>query len=485
MVHRDIKPENIILLPNGQVGLIDFGIARQHKDGKDTDTRHLGTRTTAAPEQYGYAQTDRRTDLYALGMTLIWLLTGEYDQSALKKLVGVPRHLIRALGRAVSFDPAARFADAAAFKRVLRPRKALKRAAAGVLLCCMLGAFALAVRNMPASPLPEEQAVEFASLQMEEAVRLELDRPAGAITYGDLEQIEHLGIVSQTSFTAQDSFDSRIGNHVGGSSYKDVPDGDVSDLSLLAHMPNLTELYLCRQNITDLTPLKGLTLKVLALCDTPVTELSPLADLMELETLYLAGNAATDYSVLASLEGLQKLNLDCATVDDLEFLTSLQLSELSLGLTIPRNGDWSAVSTQTQLETLTLWSPNRKALDVLDDLPRLSRLSIGGWLYEDLSVLGELPGIRVFNAYSGVEDLTGIDCMPNLLSLSVCHASDLELDLLAGLRQLDFLDLESCGISNFAPLAKLPALTVLRVESSQRTQVEEQCPDHTFKIEES
>lgn len=484
VVHRDIKPENIILLLNGQVGLIDFGIARQHKDGQDTDTRHLGTRTTAAPEQYGYAQTDCRTDVYALGMTLIWLLTGEYDQTALNGLTGVPRRLIRTLERAAAFDPQTRFSDAAALERALRPRKAPKRIAAAAILCCVLGVLTLAAKNAPAPLPPEEQMVEFTSQQMEEAVRLELNRPAGEITYGDLEQVEHLGIVSETPFAAQESFDYRIGTHVGGAFYKDSPTGDVSDLSLLAYMPNLTELHLCLQDVTDLSPLKDLPLKTLALCDNPVTDLSPLADLTELETLYLAGNAAADYSVLATLEALQKLNLDCATVNDLEFLTSLELSELSLGLTVPRDGDWSALSTQTQLENLTLWSPNRKALDALDDLPKLSRLSIGEWLYEDLSPLGELPGIRVFNAYSGVENLNGIDGMPNLLSLSVCHAADLELDMLAGLSKLDFLDLESCGISSFAPLSKLPALTVLRVESGQRMQVEEQCPSHIFKVEE-
>ena len=80
IIHRDIKPENILLLPDGRVGLIDFGIARQYKSGQDTDTRRMGTRSTAAPEQYGFAQTDHRTDLYALGMTLIWLSTGTYER---------------------------------------------------------------------------------------------------------------------------------------------------------------------------------------------------------------------------------------------------------------------------------------------------------------------------------------------------------------------------------------------------------------------
>lgn len=102
VIYRDIKPENILLLPDGGIGLIDFGIARQFKDGKDTDTRHMGTRATAAPEQYGYAQTDQRTDLYSLGMTLIWLLTGRYDRDSLTQTEEISPHLRSVLEKAVA-----------------------------------------------------------------------------------------------------------------------------------------------------------------------------------------------------------------------------------------------------------------------------------------------------------------------------------------------------------------------------------------------
>ncbi len=105
IIHRDIKPENIILLSGGGLGLIDFGAARRYAPGRDTDTRHLGTRTTAAPEQYGYAQTDSRTDLYAAGATLLWLAAGTYDREALSTL---PGWLKRAQGKAMAFDPADR-----------------------------------------------------------------------------------------------------------------------------------------------------------------------------------------------------------------------------------------------------------------------------------------------------------------------------------------------------------------------------------------
>lgn len=119
VIHRDVKPENIILRPGGEVGLIDFGIARQYKDGQDTDTRFLGTRSTAAPEQYGYAQTDCRTDLYALGMTLIWLLTGTYDREGPARIPDVPDYLRRALEKTVAFAPKDRYQTAAAFSSAL------------------------------------------------------------------------------------------------------------------------------------------------------------------------------------------------------------------------------------------------------------------------------------------------------------------------------------------------------------------------------
>ncbi len=78
IIYRDMKPDNIMLKPDGNIKLIDFGIAREYKEHKSSDTIGLGTRGYAAPEQFGgQAQTDPRTDIYCLGMTLHHLLTGK------------------------------------------------------------------------------------------------------------------------------------------------------------------------------------------------------------------------------------------------------------------------------------------------------------------------------------------------------------------------------------------------------------------------
>lgn len=78
IIYRDMKPGNVMLSPDGNIKLIDFGIAREYKEEQLQDTINLGTKGYAAPEQFnGKGQTDARTDIYCLGVTLYHLLTGK------------------------------------------------------------------------------------------------------------------------------------------------------------------------------------------------------------------------------------------------------------------------------------------------------------------------------------------------------------------------------------------------------------------------
>lgn len=78
IIYRDMKPANIMLKPDGNITLIDFGTAREYKEKNLADTTCLGTVGYAAPEQFGgHGQTDARTDIYGLGATLYHLVTGK------------------------------------------------------------------------------------------------------------------------------------------------------------------------------------------------------------------------------------------------------------------------------------------------------------------------------------------------------------------------------------------------------------------------
>ena len=74
IVHRDIKPANVMITPENRAVLLDLSIAREISSDQQ-DTRSLGTVGYAAPEQYGVAQSNRATDLYALGVLLNTMIT--------------------------------------------------------------------------------------------------------------------------------------------------------------------------------------------------------------------------------------------------------------------------------------------------------------------------------------------------------------------------------------------------------------------------
>lgn len=77
IIYRDMKPSNVMLKPDGNIMIIDFGTAREYKSASLADTTCLGTQGYAAPEQFGgQGQTDARTDIYCLGATLYHLITG-------------------------------------------------------------------------------------------------------------------------------------------------------------------------------------------------------------------------------------------------------------------------------------------------------------------------------------------------------------------------------------------------------------------------
>lgn len=79
VICRDIKPQNVVMDKEGRCHLIDLGAARRYCPEQAEDTVLLGTRATAPPEQFGYQQTDQRSDIYSLGMLMRFLLSGKLE----------------------------------------------------------------------------------------------------------------------------------------------------------------------------------------------------------------------------------------------------------------------------------------------------------------------------------------------------------------------------------------------------------------------
>jgi serine/threonine protein kinase len=108
IIHRDVNPNNIIISTDGILKLIDFDIARIPDPDKQQDTTILGTAGYAAPEQFGFKQTDKRTDIYSMGILLNVMLTGEFPNTLMPDNI-LYRNLIISC---ISIDPQARYSNA-------------------------------------------------------------------------------------------------------------------------------------------------------------------------------------------------------------------------------------------------------------------------------------------------------------------------------------------------------------------------------------
>ena len=127
VIHRDITPKNVIVSGDG-AHLIDFGIARMYTEGASRDTTTLGTFGFASPEQYGFEQTDARSDVYSIGRVLGYLLTGvmpndESYREALADESVVSARMRGVVDRACAMEPSARYQSAGDFAAALRGEK--------------------------------------------------------------------------------------------------------------------------------------------------------------------------------------------------------------------------------------------------------------------------------------------------------------------------------------------------------------------------
>ncbi len=112
IVHRDLKPENLVISSVNDLYLVDCNSARLYDGTAERDTRLLGTAGYAAPEQYGFCESDQRTDIYAFGMIFNYLLTGGLSRQAIKE--GKWNRLIR---KCVELDPRNRYQDVFALEK--------------------------------------------------------------------------------------------------------------------------------------------------------------------------------------------------------------------------------------------------------------------------------------------------------------------------------------------------------------------------------
>ncbi len=322
IIHRDIKPQNIIMDDHGRITLIDFGISRTYNETAQEDTLCFGTRYFAAPEQYGFSQTDCRSDIFSVGILLCWLLTGSMEvKHALGEIVD--RRLMKIIRKSTAFDPKDRYSTISKLKDELTGRKIRRRmfSSLGAILCLVIAAVHFLdpfsfFRRYPADVVFQEPLIE-------EAVRLELDKKEGeAISEQDLLSIQDLYIWGNKAATDADAFHELMDDFVNNEG--NITRGSITTLDDLKEMKNLQSISLVYQNITDLSPLSDLVfLEYIDLHHNPIEDVSPLSQIPSLRSLALFDTNVHDLRVLCSCTKLTSLDVGDTPITSLTALDGL------------------------------------------------------------------------------------------------------------------------------------------------------------------
>jgi len=143
VIHRDIKPQNIVLGKDGSINLIDFGIAREHKSGRRHDTSIVLTLDYAPPEQYGFDQSSPLTDIYALGVVMLFMATGQASKPELGFEI-VSNELRNLIQRCVAFDPRDRISNVEEIEKYIK-RVTGKKKSTYIKTACFVAAMALLI----------------------------------------------------------------------------------------------------------------------------------------------------------------------------------------------------------------------------------------------------------------------------------------------------------------------------------------------------
>ena len=424
IVHRDIKPENIVIQRDGRVSLIDFGISREYKDNQRSDTVVVGTRHYAAPEQYGFRQTDNRSDIYSLGMVLAWMLYGDAD---------VPDRPQGRLGKIIqkctAFSPEDRYQSAEELGKELQkltPEGIAKRRQRHKLTAVLVGIVLVPViaLNVKFHFDSMKKAVVFTEPLMEQAARLQLAKPEGALTREELEQVTQVYIIGDQIFPSEDEFYRGYDEFYSGEQIR----GALSSLDDLKYIPNIKDLYIGAEQIKDITPIEGLDrLERVELFANDISDVSVLKDKHFLTDVRLADNPLKSIDFLAGCPYVSCLILNGAgsgysgeVLEQFDYFHALDIS---------CDTDCYKYLAGKSVQILKLGSYDLYDLECIRDMAQISELYIYKPQIQDISALAGREDITfVYMGEYPVKDLSPVFEMPNLEKVVVNPGQKAQID---------------------------------------------------------
>ncbi len=472
VICRDVKPQNVVVDPAGCCHLIDLGAARRYRPEQQGDTVFLGTQVTAPPEQFGYQQTDQRSDIYSLGMLMRFLLSGRFDPLPYRWGQG---GLYRVIRRCTAFDPKNRYPSVQGVYRALKYRWLRRGAAAAAGVTCaaiLLGLlFGSSTEAQPQSSLLE------AALRQE--LQLDEGEPIPTERLGEVEQLlvcgqELVGTIREHEEMVNWAHDLYI---------EERAHGDISnqDLELLEQCVNLKVLILDYQQISDLSPLAQLPLEYLSLTGNEVSDLSPLSGLTELQVLDLGENPVRSVQVLAELPQLREVTLEATGITSVEVFAGSEIQSLNVRTTWVN--DYTPLESCPNLTQLITGSMPEGAAQTLAGLTNLEQLRLYSTPGVDLALLTEFQVLQELDlcgcTLSNPEALTSLS---SLRALNLGETGLTELSFLTDLPVLVELILKDNPLTDLTPLLDCPWLERLVLSQRHQPLAQEQLEQAPFEI---
>ncbi|NLE26185.1 MAG: protein kinase [Clostridiaceae bacterium] len=376
VIHRDIKPQNIIVQVDGNIKLIDFGISRTYSEEAKNDTVYIGTDKFAPPEQYGFSQTDCRSDIFSVGVLLCWLLTGSTDvKESVDSIKNI--RLAKIIRKCTAFAPEDRFSSATKLRTALLysdgfVHRAISRLLFGIvfLLCILSIGYAIGRYTDITPPFIVQSSIKFKEPLIEQAVRLSLgkkdDEP---ISKDDILQVTKLYICADRIAKNASEYEVICEEIIAKGN---IINGEIKSLDDLTMLKNLREISLIRQSISDVSPLKQLE---------------------NLESIDLKHNPIKDVSALKSLPGLHSLFLFDTYVSDLtELAECFRLTHLDIGKTyINTLADLKGLDN---LKSIGMRESLIRSLDGIERHRYLANLYMPKTYFDDLSPLLSLKNLK-------------------------------------------------------------------------------------------
>ena len=479
ILHRDIKPENIVIADDGRVFFIDLDTVRSYTDKKESDTVYVGTRRTAAPEQFGYMQTSTRTDIYGLGVLFLYLLTGDYTSDSVR-YGRLSASVKSTINRCLSFDPDNRYSSVDDFMSELKSLRRFghRRRTIRAIAACIVAAVVFAgvgTHQLIAQYRYENESVSFHDPLIEEAVRASLGvDDMGVVTEEDLAKVTTLCICGDQYFDSW--MEHRMFHSDHWNEFFDQPErSEPMDITDLSYMPNLSTLILDNCGISDLSQIGELPLTKLSLIRNRITDLDGISDMDTLKYLYLDYNDISDLTPLHGLKNLQELSLDETDIEDISPVTDLPINYLFITNTAVRSVD--GIDRMANLRDFFASNLPRDEAQSLGQLHDLEMLGIFSSDIDDDFVreyLSDMPHINNIDL-TECENIKTVDWISNYPAidyLGISHTGVTEISPLRDCKMLTNVDIHGTPVSDLTPLLDIPSLGMVYIDSGKEAAIE-------------